>query len=185
MSNFLVENALETIKRLTAGFNNEEKAELLKQLPSALGISTPATEASSGQHQQQTNTMSGVNQSGGGSSSINFAPVQAGRDATSSTTFTQPTTQNKTPELQEALRLLVQLKQEIDQNSELNPLLKPGAKQEIDKLQQELQKDEPDKSLVKHTIEILKQGLEGVITLAKPVTDVAVLVGKVWGTLIL
>lgn len=144
-----------------------------KQIELTRNSGFEVTEPSSGQN--QVNTLSGINSGG----SFLFAPVQAGGNVTSSPKITQPKTQ--TSDLKEVLSLLAQLKQDITQTENLNLLLKAGAFEQVEKLENELKKPEPDNNLVKRTIDTLKQGLEGVLALAEPTAKVASLIAKLWG----
>jgi len=171
MPKYSIEEVLDIIKTFTP----EEKEALKAKLPAVLGTQTSSGTSST---QSQENSVSGVS-FGSGSSAFNFAPVQAGGDATSSTSITQPANQNA--DLQEALRLLIQLRQGITQDDTLAPLVKAGAAAQVERVGKELEKQEPDKDLVAHTIATLKKGLEGVQTLAGPTIAVASLVAKAWG----
>lgn len=125
--------------------------------------------------QNQVNTLSGINSGG----NFLFAPVQAGGNVTSSPKITQSKTQNS--DLKAVLILLEQLKQDITQTENLNPLLKVGALEQVENLENELNKPEPDNNLVKSTINTLKQGLEGVLELAEPIVKVVSLIAKLCG----
>lgn len=50
-------------------------------------------------------------------------------------------------------------------------------------LEEELQKPKPDKSFVSEVVEALNQGLRGVLALADPVMQVAMLVAKALASL--
>jgi repressor of nif and glnA expression len=151
MSDLLVEGAIDTIKKLTAGFSTEQKADLLSRLPVALGVVSVSPGEAPGQ--VQTTSVSGVSQTGAGGNVFNLSPVQAGGDANVNQTIQQ--THN--PDLQQAVNVLEHLKAQIEQTSALDPLQKSGAKAQVEQLATELKKDEPDKNLVKHTIATLKQ----------------------------
>ena len=178
MFKLTVEQVLASIAILT----DEEKMNLKSHLTTVLAASSTATESLNGQ--TQTNSVNGINfGNGGGSNNFNFAPVQAGGNATSSTNLTQRAIQN--PDLQEVLSLLAQLKQDIVQNLDLNPLVKNGAQEQVEQLAQELKKPEPNKTLVRKTIDNLKQGLEEVLALAEPTAKIASLVAKLLGIVLL
>lgn len=157
---------------MTAGFSTKQKSDLLSKLPLALGVVGISEEEVQGQ--VQTTSVSGVSQSGNGSSFFNLSPVQAGRDANVNQDFQQTTNSD----LQRAVSFLEHLKLQIDQEPTLDPLQKAGARTQVEQLEIELKKDEPDKNLVRNTIATLKQGLEDILTLAKPTQEVAALVGK-------
>ena len=89
-------------------------------------------------------------------------------------------TKNEKTELKEVFSLLRQLKEDINHSENLNPLLKAGAKEQVEKLELELKKSEPSKGLVEQRINILKQGFEDVVTLAEPTARIANLVAKIW-----
>lgn len=172
MPKYSVDEVLDIIKTLT----QEEKNSLKAQLPAVLG--NPETSSNSPSGQSQTNSVSGVN-FGSGSNAFNFAPQQAGRDATSAVNINQPLKQGV--ELEEVLGLLARLRQKIRQSEILDPLVKAGAEAQVERVEAEIKKPEPDKGLVGRTVATLKQGLEGIQTLAGPTTAVASLVAKAWG----
>ena len=89
-------------------------------------------------------------------------------------------TQVTNTDLQSALAAIAQLKQNIAASADLNPIEKATAEVPIKMLESELQKPQPDKSLVDQAISALKKGLDGVVSLAEPVTKVATLVAKAW-----
>ena len=107
-----------------------------------------------------------------------FAATQAGRDVTinQSTDRTQATNTG----LELALAAVTQLKQSITSSPDLNPIEKATVEVPVKMLESELQKPQPDKSLVEQAIAAIKKGLDGVVTLAEPVTKVATLVAKAW-----
>lgn len=112
------------------------------------------------------------------SGSGNFVgAMQAGGDI-SVNQSSQPTSSN--PDLQAALAALEKLKQAVAAEGALNPLVKAGTESTLEKIQKELNKPKPNKSLVDEAVDALKQGLNGVLTLAEPVTKVAELLAKAW-----
>lgn len=115
-------------------------------------------ETESSKRQNQVNNLSGINAGG----NFNFAPVQAGGNVTSLSSFNQTKHQNTNLNL--IFSLLAQLKQDVNQ-SNLNPLLKAGANEQVEKLEKELKKSEPNHELVKQIINILLQGFEGIVEL--------------------
>lgn len=174
-----VEMVLNMLKPVVVSLSVTEKAELLAELQQLLEINSKDSSATPSSSQHQSSTVSGVS-FGSGNSAFNFSPVQSREgDVSVSPSFTQTSTQNA--DLQQALSKLAQLRQSIDQSEELNSLTKEGAKAQIEQLEGELQKPKPDKGVVERTIATLKQGLEGILTLAKPTMEVASLVAKVWG----
>lgn len=171
-----VEIVLNMLRPVVVSLTVSEKSELLDALTDLLGV-TSSDPSTSGQ--SQSNTVSGVT-FGEGNSAFSFSPVQSQRGNVSvSPNFTQTSTQNA--EVKQVIEALAHLKQAILQNEEINPLVKDGAKVQVEQLEEELKKPEPDKSLVGHTIATLKKGLEGVLTLAEPTMKVASLLAKVWG----
>ena len=88
-------------------------------------------------------------------------------------------TQATHPDRQAALVALGSLKQAIATTNDLDETEKAMAVIPVRKLETELQKTEPDRSVLGRTIATLKKTLDGVIALAEPVTQVAALVAKV------
>ena len=83
-------------------------------------------------------------------------------------------------DLQAALDALVKLKEQVAATNELSTFAKKDTESKIKMLEEELQKPKPDKSFVNEVVEALKQGLNGVLTLAGPMMQVATLVSKAW-----
>lgn len=94
--------------------------------------------------------------------------------------FSQTSSQGSSSDLQTALEALTKLKQEISATDALSTYAKRKTELDISMLQEELQRSKPDKSLIDEVVEALKKGLEGVVTLATPVTEVAKLVAKAY-----
>lgn len=171
-----VEIVLNMLRPVVASLTASEKSKLLASLTDLLRV-TGSDPSTSGQ--SQSNKVSEVT-FGEGNSAFNFSPVQSQRGNVSvSPHFNQTSAQNA--EVQQVVEALAHLKQTILQNEEINPLVKDGAKVQVEKLEEELKKHEPDKSLLGHTITTLKKGLEGVLILAEPTMKVASLLAKVWG----
>ncbi|MBE9049078.1 hypothetical protein IQ243_01375 [Nostocales cyanobacterium LEGE 11386] len=168
-----VEQVLASIAALTC----EEKARLQMQLPEVLATQPIDTAAG----QNQVNTVSGISM-GGENNALNFSPVQ-NRDG--NVTLSQSFTQQTSPQKQQALASLTQLKQAIDESETLDPLMKAGATAQVAQVEAELKKPEPNQGIVGQAIASLKQGLEGIQTLAGPTLTVASLVAKAWGIPIL
>ncbi|MFM2062029.1 MAG: hypothetical protein RLZZ507_1699 [Cyanobacteriota bacterium] len=167
MPTYSISDILEIIKTLTP----EQKLELQRELPSVLAaVGKEATTPAKSQ------TMSGVSITG--SSEIDLSQIQAEQGSSVNQNKAQAKLQNTN--LQEALSVLEKLKQAIATNSTLNPLLKEIADEKIQTIQKEVQKPQPDKSLVEQAIIALKKGLVGVEELAEPVMKVASLVAKAW-----
>jgi hypothetical protein len=167
MPTYSVIDVLEIIRALTP----EQKLELQGQLPSILSL--PSKEAIT---PGQSQSMSGVKITG--SSDIDLSQIQADHGSNITQNNTEATIQNA--DFQEALSLLEKLKQEIASNNTINPLLKEVVEEKIQAIQKEVQKPQPDKSLVDQAIAALKKGLTGVEELAEPVMKVASLVAKAW-----
>lgn len=105
-----------------------------------------------------------------------FNAVQAGGDVT----VNQNQTQVTHSDLQAALEALDSLKRAIATTEAIDDTEKAMVAIPIQKLETELQQPQPDRSVVDRTIATLKKALDGVITLAGPVTKVAALVAKAW-----
>lgn len=110
-----------------------------------------------------------------------FNAVQAGGDVIINQSQTQTKVTN--PDLQAALEALGQLKKAIATADEMDETEEAMAAIPIQKLEAELQKPQPDRSVVDRLVATLKKALDGVITLAEPVTKVATLVAKAWAGL--
>jgi valyl-tRNA synthetase len=171
-----VETILNMLKPLIPKLSAEEKSQLFEELKKLLDTRESSPEAG----QNQSNTVSGVSFDGGGNNALNFSPVQnSGGEVEVSPNFSQTTSSNKDTE--ELLQALQDLKQGISEDSNLDALTKNGAQQEAEKLEQEVQKSQPDTSFIEKTVKTLKEGLQGIQTLAKPIQKVAKLVGKLFG----
>jgi hypothetical protein len=107
-----------------------------------------------------------------------FSPI----NTTGAVTLNQTSTQSYggNSDLEAALELLAKLKQDVSATDELATLAKRETDFRITVLQEELKKPQPDRSLVNDVVEALKQGLNGVLTLAAPVSQVATLLAKAW-----
>jgi hypothetical protein len=82
--------------------------------------------------------------------------------------------------LQAAIAALAQLKKAIANTDSLGSYEKKRTKGDVDFIEEEVQKQRPDKSGIDQAIAALKQSLSGVVTLAEPVTKVAELIAKAW-----
>jgi hypothetical protein len=169
MPKYSVSDVLDIIKNLTA----EEKLELQQSLPSVLG--TMGTTAKTVESHSQN--IEGIN-IGSGNSDIGFNQQQADRGSSVNQSRTQATLENV--DVQEALKLLSTLKQDIVATNALNPIEKKTLEVPLQTIEAELKKPKPDRSLVEQSIEALKKGLTGVAELAEPVLKLAPLVAKVW-----
>lgn len=167
MPTYSVSDILEIIKTLTPG----QKLELQRELPTVLAAVGKDTTTSG-----KSQSMSEVTITG--SSEIDLSQIQAEQGSSIDQSKTQATLENT--DLKEALSVLEKLKQTVTTNSSLNPLIKEVAEEKIQAIQKEVQKPQPDKSLVDQAIVALKKGLAGVEELAEPVMKVAGLVAKAW-----
>lgn len=173
-----VEMRLNMIKPLIESLTAVEKSELLAKLTELLRTDNTNNSDLLRAGQNQSNTLSNITIRDG---NFNFTPNQSqGGNVNITSHLSQDSSQNK-QEVEEVMEALTHLKQAIDQDDQMNPLVKDGAKGQIEKLEAELKKKEPDKSLVGHLVTTLKKGLEGVLTLAEPTMKVAALVAKAWG----
>jgi len=167
MPTYSVSDALEIIRTLTP----EQKLELQRELPSVLAAVSEETATLA-----KSQSMSGVTVTG--SSDVDLSQIQAEQGSHITQSKTQVALQNT--DLQEALNVLEHLKQSIAASGTLNPLIKEVAEEKIHTIQKEVQKPQPDKSLVDQAITSLKKGFAGVEELAEPVMRVASLVAKAW-----
>lgn len=124
---------------------------------------------------KQSQSFGNISIGGGGT---NFAVTQSGGDVKLNQSSSQTTGSNA--DRQAALDAIAQLKQLISTSSDLNPIEKATVEVPAKILEAELQKPQPDKSIVDQAIAALKKGLDGVITLAEPVAKVAALVAQAW-----
>ena len=137
MPKYSVEDVLDIIK----SFSAEEKTALEAQLPTALSIATPSGVAK----KQQSQSFGNIRISG---SSMSFGVSQV--SATGSVNLAQTTTQLQglTGNLEEALGLLQEIKQGVGTTEELNKLEKKNVESTISVVEEELQREEPDKDLI-------------------------------------
>ena len=120
-------------------------------------------------------------QSFGNISSINgssnpFNITQASGDATIAQS--QTTTKTTNSDLQAVLDAVEQLKKAIAAAKDVDDMEKEMVALPIQKLETELQKSQPDQTVVDRMITTLKKTLDGVITLAGPINTVATLPAK-------
>jgi len=150
--------------------------------PFAIALSTPipaTSEQPAKPTAQSSQSFGNITISGGNNP---FTAAQAGGAVTinqSSDRISATTT-----DLQAAFAAIAQLKQQIAASPDLNPIEKATVEVPIKMLEAELQKPQPDRSLVKQAIAALQKGLNGVITLTEPVTNVAALIAKAWAGLL-
>ena len=167
MPKYSVSEVLDIIKSLTT----EERLELQQSLSSIL--STIATDAKTVNSRSQN--MQGIN-IGNGNAGILLNQGDGNNFNQNSTLATLNNT-----EMQEALRILSKLKQDIAASNELNLIEKKTLEVPIQTIEEELNKPNPDKSSVNEALEFLKKSLMGMAELAKPVLELAPLVAKFWG----
>ena len=167
MPKYSVSEVLDIIKSLTT----EERLELQQSLSSIL--STIATDAKTVNSRSQN--MQGLN-IGNGNAGILLNQGDGNNFNQNSTLATLNNT-----EMQEALRILSKLKQDIAASNELNLIEKKTLEVPIQTIEEELNKPNPDKSSVNEALEFLKKSLMGMAELAKPVLELAPLVAKFWG----
>jgi hypothetical protein len=167
MPTYNVSDVLEIIRTLTP----EQKQELQCKLPSVLADVSEGTASPA-----KSQNMGGVTITG--SSEIDLNQIQAESGGSIIQSKTQAKLQNT--DLKEALIVLESLMQAVTADNTLNPLAKEAVGEKIQTIQQEVQKPQPDKSLVDQAITALKTGLAGVEELAAPVMRVASLVAKAW-----
>jgi len=177
MPKYSVEEVIDIIRSLTA----EEKATLTAELPTFLDLAIdPLPPSAPVQTQSQTRSMS-VGRDfkvGGTGATVDFSQVQTGGNQAIVTPGSAASTQ--VIELQAILDEFAGLKRAILQSDRLNPVQRATAEVPLQIVQTELQKPKPDRSLVGQAIATLKQGLEGIQSLAEPTLKVAELVAKAW-----
>ena len=172
-----VEMVLNMLRPVVAAMSGADKADLLAKVSQLLDASDSKSAALG---QSQSNTLSGLNFSGGNNNALNFAPVQnQGGSVNVESNLNQSYTVN--PEVKKVLEDLSQLKASIADSQDLNPLLKEPVKLEVQKLEEELKKPKPDPTFVERTVAMIKTGLQGVVTLAEPTVEIASLVAKLYG----
>ncbi|EKU99220.1 hypothetical protein Lepto7375DRAFT_1239 [Leptolyngbya sp. PCC 7375] len=166
MPKYTVEEVLEIIH----GLSPEEKTSLKTQLSTLLDVASAASTV----QQSRSMTVGGDFQIGGTDVTVEMSQQQTvGSHSPGNTAEEANTTQT----LIQALNVL---HQQVLDSSELNPIEKATAEVPLKTAAEELQKEQPDKSLIDQSIAALKKGLEGVETLAEPVMKVAALVSKAW-----
>lgn len=79
---------------------------------------------------------------------------------------------------------MAKLKEQMAATAGLSAFVKKDAEAKIDMLQEELQKPKPDKSFLDEVVAALQQGLNRVLTLLEPMTQVATQVAKVGRSLL-
>jgi hypothetical protein len=107
-----------------------------------------------------------------------FNAVQSSGDVTINQSVTP--TQSASADLRAVLIALESLKQAIAATAALDETEKAMVAIPLQKLEAELQQPQPDRTVVDRTVSTLQKALDGIITLAEPVTKVATLVAKAW-----
>lgn len=110
-----------------------------------------------------------------------FNVIQAEGDVTIDQSRTYAKTTN--PDLQAALAALGELKEAIAATHDMSAIQKKMVAVPVEELETELQKSQPDRTVVDEMIAAVKIALDGVMTLAEPMTKVSTLVAKAWGRL--
>ena len=97
-------------------------------------------------------------------------------------TIDQSQTQTKitNPDIQAVVKALGKLKQAIAATDAIDETEKAMVAIPVQKLETELQKPQPDQSVVGRMIATLRKALDGVVVLAEPVSKVAALIAKAW-----
>lgn len=172
MFKLTVDQILASIEALSP----DEKQALAAQLSSVMGHESRDRNLAPGQ--SSSVSVGGDFTVQGSGVTADFSQTYAAGNLQSSRQNTN--TSGSTADLDRALAELAQLKQAIASSSELNVIEKQSVAVPVETLAAELQKPQPDKGLIDQAIVALKKGLEGVQTLAEPVTKVAALVAKAW-----
>ena len=124
---------------------------------------------------QQSQTFGNITFSG---SNNPFNAIQSTGNVNLTQTNTQTADDNT--DLQVALEALAKLKEQVSATDRLSTFAKKDTESKINMLQEELQKPKPDKSFINEVVDALKQGLQGVLTLAESVAKVEALIVKAW-----
>ena len=143
-----------------------------------------ASQSSQQPNQQQTNHVSGIT-FGAGNTTFNFAPVQTltgnvnlSNGAQSSLSSPTDPASNK-QSLQEAI---IQLKQVIASDAEMNPMLKQGALSQVEQVISELQTTQPDSAKLEKMLSDLTQGFPGSSSITADIEKVTRLFHRIWST---
>lgn len=166
MPKYSVDDVLDIIKSLSA----EEKIALQSQLPAVLGTTTPSIVPAKNQQSQSFGniTMRDSNE---------FEVDQISSKGSVNMSKTNANLQSQTSNLQEALKLLIQIKKEVATVDQLNVFERKDIQSKVEILEEELKKKNPDKDLISHAVEAIEKGLKGVERLLEPTVKVAKLVG--------
>lgn len=156
MPKYTVSDVLDIIKNLSA----EEKLQLQQELPSVLDSMSTPTNLPVESHSQN---IEGINIDSG-NSNIEFNQNQVDRGSNNTQSSTE--TSLKNIDLQEALSLLEQLKQNIITSNDLNPIEKKSLEVPIQTIEEELKKPNPNKNIVEQSFDVLKKYLIKVAPLA-------------------
>jgi hypothetical protein len=134
---------------------------------------TPQSQVAEPTRAQQSQSIGNISISG---SNNPFNAIQAGGTVNLNQSNAQISSGNHA--LQAALELLVKLKQEVAATDMLSAFVKKDNESKINLLQEELQKLNSDKTFVNEVVDALRQGLSGVLTLEKIMTQVAELLAN-------
>lgn len=166
MPQYSVDEVLDIVKSLTAG----EQVELRSKLP-AIWEQQPSS--STLPKVQQSQSMGNISMGSGNTFDINQLSTEGPVDLSRTTTQLSGLDQT---DVKEALSLLAQIKQGLKHSDSLGRLKQKNAESTIELIEEELQKEEPDRGLIEQAIEALSKGLAGVEKLAAPMMRVAKLV---------
>ena len=135
-------------------------------------------------NQQQTNHVSGIT-FGAGNTTFTFAPVQTQTGNVTLSNSAQPSPPSPTDpanskeSLQEAV---IQIKQVIASDAEMNPMLKQGALSQVEQVISELQTTQPDSAKLEKMLSDLTQGFPGSSSIATDIEKVTRLFHRIWST---
>ena len=164
------------IKSALSNLSDEEKAAVLTAINELIGSSDGGSGENS-LRQAQSNTVSNVRI--GDSGNFNFSPVQNDEGSVSSSSFSSHFISQD--DIGETLDQIAKLKDAIAHNEEISFFLKKGATSQLVELEHQLQKDEPNASLISRTLSVLRDGLKGAVSVLSPLDKVISLVIKYWG----
>lgn len=171
MLKLTLEQVVEGIKSLSE--NDKEK--LYNYLPDLLDSFGSTQKA--GASQSVSTQFRDVNLSGN-NSAVSVQPTISSEGVNNSN-FVSHGASLETQE--ELIKSLHEFQKLIHNSNKLPELARIGAESQIEKVINEVRKDNPDKNLIGRTISGLKQGLKGIQELAGPTASVASIVAKAWG----
>ncbi|MEM8810475.1 MAG: hypothetical protein AAGF01_31070 [Cyanobacteria bacterium P01_G01_bin.38] len=165
MPKYSVDEVLDIVKSLTA----DEQVALRSRLPD-VWAQQPVPIPPKVQQSQSFGNISV-----GSSSSFDINQLSTDSPIDLSRTTTQMSGLNPS-DVQAALALLTQIKQGLSSTDSLNRVEQKNAESTIELVEEEIQKDSPDRGLIEQAVEALSKGLAGVEKLAAPTMRVAKLV---------